>query len=384
MSDPNSRVLQAVNEVIEQGPEVGMQVAAYLNGELVVDVHAGVADEESGRPVDADTIFTVFSATKGVAATALHLQAERGLIEYDAPMVKYWPEFGANGKESATVLHALTHRAGVPQMPDGTTAEQICDWDGMVSAIAALTPEWTPGERTGYHGYTFGWLVGELVRRTDPQHRPFGQFVQDEICGPLGMDSFWMGIPDEAEPRCARLINTPPPAPDAPTPPPDALIFRAIPRSIGTTQEVFGRPDVRRACIPGAGGITDARSLARHYALLAGLGTLDGTRLLSPERVRLASSLQTDEVDAAMGRPVRKGMGYFLAGPDATGAVGPMGPNPAGFGHPGAGGSIGFCDPDAGLAVAIAKNRMLAPMSPEENTVLKVANAVREALSVTA
>ena len=384
MSDPNSRVLAAVNEVIERGPEVGMQVAAYLRGELVVDVWAGVADEETGRPVDANTIFTAFSATKGVAATALHIQAERGLIDYGAPMVKYWPEFGAHGKEGATVLHALTHRAGVPQMPEGTTAEQLCDWEGMVRAIAALTPEWTPGERTGYHGYTFGWLVGELVRRTDPQRRPFGQFVQDEICGPLGMDSFWMGIPDTAESRCARLINTPAPAPGAPTAPPDALIFRAIPRNLGTTQEVFGRPDVRRACIPGAGGITSARSLARHYAMLAGLGSFDGVRLLSEERVRLVSGLQTDEVDAAIGRPIRKGMGYFLAGADATGAVGPMGPNPAGFGHPGAGGSIGFCDPDAGLAVGIAKNRMLAPMSPEENTVLKVANAVREALAVTA
>jgi len=384
MSDPNSRVLAAVNEVIERGPEVGMQVAAYLRGELVVDVSAGVADEETGRPVDADTIFTVFSATKGVAATALHIQAERGLIDYGAPMVKYWPEFGAHGKEGATVLHALTHRAGVPQMPEGTTAEQLCDWEGMVRAIAALTPEWTPGERTGYHAYTFGWLVGELVRRTDPARRPFGQFVQDEICGPLGMDSFWMGIPDTAESRCARLINTPAPAPGAATPPPDALIFRAIPRDLSTTQEVFGRPDVRRACIPGAGGITSARSLARHYAMLAGLGSFDGVRLLSEERVRLVSALQTDELDAAIGRPIRKGMGYFLAGPDVTGAVGPMGSNPAGFGHPGAGGSIGFCDPDAGLAVGIAKNRMLAPMSPDENTVLKVANAVREALAVTA
>lgn len=384
MPDPNVRVLAAVNEVIERGPEVGMQVAAYLNGELVVDVFAGVADEESGRPVDADTAFTVFSATKGVAATALHIQAERGLIDYADPMVTHWPEFGAQGKAGATVLDALTHRAGVPAMPPGTTAEQMCEWDGIVAAIAALEPEWKPGERTGYHAYTFGWLVGELVRRTDPLHRPFGQFVQDEICEPLGMDSFWMGIPDAVEARCARLINTPAPPPGSPTPPPDALIFRAIPPTIGVTQEVFGRPDVRRACIPGAGGITTARSLARHYTLLAGLGTVDGVRLLSQERVRRASSLQTEDVDATIGRPVRKGMGYFLGGADDTGAVGPMGPNPAAFGHPGAGGSIGFCDPTAGLAVGITKNRMLAPMTPEENTVLTVANAVREALSIPA
>jgi CubicO group peptidase (beta-lactamase class C family) len=251
----------------------------------------------------------------------------------------------------------------------------------MVTAIEDLAPVWEPGTKTGYHAYTFGWIVGELVRRTDPQNRPFGRFVQEEISDPLGMDSFWMGIPDAAEPRCARLINTPPPAADAAVPPPDALILRAIPAQVGVIQEVWGRADVRRACIPGAGGITDARSLARHYAMLAGLGELDGVRLLSEQRVRQISALQTDAVDEVIGQPVRKGMGYFLGGGDPE-SVGPMGTNPAAFGHPGAGGSIGWADPDYGLAVAIVKNRMLAPPTPEENPVVTIAQAVRSALGV--
>lgn len=379
--DAQTAVEAAVRQAIDDGPEVGVRVAAYLNGELVVDVSAGVADQEDGRPVDDGTVFTVFSATKGVAATALHVQAERGLIAYDAPMVDYWPEFAAHGKSAATVLDAVTHRCGVPLMPDGSTAEEMCDWDGMVAAIEGLPPVWEPGTKTGYHAYTFGWIVGELVRRTDPQHRPFGRFVQEEICDPLGMDSFWMGIPDAAEPRCARLINTPPPPADAPPPPPDALILQAIPAQVGVIQEVFGRPDVRRACIPGAGGITDARSLARHYAMLAGLGELDGVRLLSEERVMQISTLQTDDVDQVIGQPVRKAMGYFLGGGDPE-DLGPMGANPAAFGHPGAGGSIGWADPDHGLAVAIVKNRMLAPPTPAENPVVAIAQAVRSALEI--
>ena len=379
MADPADAVRPVVEEAVATGPELGLQVVAYLDGELVVDVWAGLADPDDQRPMTAETICTVFSATKAVAATALHVQAERGLIEYTAPIATYWPEFAAYGKGEATVLDALTHRTGVPQMPEGVTAEDMCVWDGMVESIAALEPLWEPGKKTGYHAYTFGWIVGELVRRTDPETRPFSRFVQEEICDPLGMDSFWMGIPDSAEARCATLINTPPPAPDAPLPDPDALILRAIPPQIGVVQEVFGRADVRRACIPGAGGITNARSLARHYAMLACGGTLDGVRLLSEERVRQIRTKQAgpDDEVIPMAGPL-KGMGYFLGGNPAS-IAGPMGANPNAFGHPGAGGSIGWAEPDRGLGVAIVKNRMLASAGAAENRVLAIANAVRAA-----
>jgi CubicO group peptidase (beta-lactamase class C family) len=374
--DANAAVQRAIEQLVEQGTEIGLQVCAYLGGKLVVDCWTGLADEASGRKVDGDTLFTVFSATKGIAATALHIQAERGRIAYDDPIVRHWPEFGAHGKERATVLDALTHRTGVPQMPDGCTPEMMCDWEAMVAAIAAQEPLWEPGTRSGYHAYTYGWIVGELVRRTDKYRRAFGVFVQDEICAPLGIDSLWMGIPDEAEPRVATLKNMPPPPADAPV---SALMPRAIPPNLGVTQEVFGRPDVRRAAIPGAGGITNARSLARHYAMFAGRGELDGVRLLSADRVDQVRSLQTDEVDAVIGLAVRKGMGYFLSGGSYP-SVAPMGAREGAFGHPGAGGSIGWADPEAGLAVAICKNRMRAAASQPEHSLLPVAQALRAAL----
>lgn len=377
MADANAIMQAEIDSQVAKGPEIGLQVAAYVDGELVVDCWAGLADETTGRKVDGDTIFTVFSATKGVAATALHIQAERGLVDYEAPIASYWPEFGAKGKGACTVRDALTHRCGVPQMPQGTSPEQMCDWEGMTKAIAELEPVWEPGTKAGYHAYTYGWLVGEIVRRTDPKARSFGQFVQDEICAPLGIDSLWMGIPDEVEPRVAKLTNTPPPPPGAPAPP--DLLFKSIPLDLGVTQEIFGRPDVRRSCHPGAGGIMNARGLARHYAMLAQGGELDGVRLLSPERVDQVRQLQSDEKDEVIGFPYRRGLGYFLGQSELPG---PIGSKLGAFGHPGAGGSVGWCDPDQRFAAAILKNRMLAPLTPEENTVKQVADVLRQALGI--
>jgi CubicO group peptidase (beta-lactamase class C family) len=374
--DVQRAVEQAMDGALDRG-EIGLQVAVYLHGELVTDAARGVADWETGRTVDSETLFTVFSATKGVAATALHIAAERGLLAYDRPVADYWPEFGAAGKERTTMRHVLTHAAGVPCMPD-CTAEQMCDWAWMCRSIASMAPTWEPGTKHGYHAYTFGWLVGELVVRTDPAQRPFGQWLQEEICQPLGIDSLWMGIPDRVEPRVARLRNTVPPANAAP-PPADALILKAIPPSLGVTQEVFGRPDVRRSCHPGAGGIMNARSLARHYALLAGHGELNGVRLLSPERVDQMRTLQSDAIDEVIGQPYRRGLGYWLGGEPLNSNSAIFGSNPGALGHPGAGGSIGWADPDTGLAAAILKNRMLAPATPADNPLVAIAAAIRKA-----
>jgi CubicO group peptidase (beta-lactamase class C family) len=385
MADANEAVRQVIARAVAEGQEIGIQVAAYLDGRLVVDAWGGLADETTGRPVDGDTLFPVFSATKGVAATALHLQAERGLVEYDRPIAHYWPEFGVKGKERATVRDALVHRVGIPQMPEGTTPELMCDWEHMVRAVAELEPLWEPGTRSGYHAYTFGWIVGEIVRRTDPARRPFGRFVQEEVCAPLGLDSLFLGIPDAVEPRVAKLTNAPPPPPGAPALPPDALLFRAIPPHLGTNQETFGRPDVRRSCHPAAGGIMNARSLARHYAMLAGGGALDGVRLLSPERVAMLYVLQSDETDAVIGTPYRRGLGYWLGGEPPAGVPGAgsaMGRNPHAFGHPGAGGSVGWADPDARLAVAIVRNRMRGAPTGDWNPILTIAETIRTELGV--
>ncbi len=348
---------QAIETAIREHGEVGLQVAVSHHGELVVDAWGGIADETTGRKVDGDTLFPVFSVVKAVTATALHIQAERGLIEYDQPIARYWPEFAAQGKEQATIRDALSHRLGIPQMPDGVTPELMSDYDWMVDQLARLKPRFESGTDNGYMCYTFGWVIAECVRRTDPHHRPFGTFVQEEICGPLGITDLWLGIPDRVASRVARLKNsTPRPLP------PDLPIFAAIPPQVATVEEVFGRPDVRRSCIPGANGIMNARSAVRLFALLANGGALDGVRLLSEERMRTFSVPRpdTDRPDTILGFPVRVGTAGFWLGGDVS-AEYPyrlVGGNPRTLCHPGAGGSIGWADPDARLAVAICHNRM--------------------------
>jgi len=383
-ANANSIVQEAVNAAIREGGEIGLQVAAYVDGERVVDVWGGLADETTGRTVNGDTLFPVFSVTKAVTATALHIQAERGLVDYDTPIAHYWPEFGAHGKEKGTVRDALTHRIGIPQMPEGVTPELMCDWEWMVRQLADTKPLFTPGTKSAYLAYTFGWIIGEVVRRTDPKRRPFGRFVQEEICAPLGIESLWLGIPDEVEPRVAKLTNIPRPAPGAPGLPPEALIPIAIPPQVGVIQKVFGRPDVRRACIPGAGGIMNARSAARFFAMLANGGELGGVRLLSEERVRSfrVPRPNGEEFDPVVWRVLNLGMGGFWLGGESPSAPPVVGRNPHTICHPGAGGSIGWADPDARLAVAICHNRMFDAPTPEGNPFVPIGNAVREALGV--
>jgi CubicO group peptidase (beta-lactamase class C family) len=383
-ANANRIVQQAVDAAIHEGGEIGLQVAAYVDGERVVDVWGGLADETTGQKVDGDTLFPVFSVTKAVTATALHIQAERGLVDYDTPIVHYWPEFAAHGKDRGTVRDALTHRIGIPQMPEGATPELMCDWDWMVQQLADTKPLFEPGTKSAYLAYTFGWIIGEIVRRTDAKERPFGTFVQEEICAPLGIDSLWIGIPDEVEPRVAKLTNIPPPSPGAPGLPPESLIPIAIPPQVGTTQKVFGRPDVRRACIPGAGGIMTAGSVAKFFAMLAQGGELDGVRLLSEERVRSfsVSRPNREEFDPVVWRVLNLGMGGFHLGGESPPAPPVVGRNPHIICHPGAGGSIGWADPDARLAVAICHNRMFNAPTPEGNPFVPIGNAVREALEV--
>src|ERR1700751_1674381 len=206
-TNPNSMVQEAVDAAISKRGEIGLQVVAYVDGKQVVDVWGGLADITTGRQVDADTLFPVFSVTKAVTAVALHIQAERGLVDYAMPIAHYWPEFGAHGKDKATVYDALTHRLGVPIMPLGVTPELMCDWDWMVQRIADMNPLFEPGPKAAYMSYTFGWVIGEVVRRTDPRSRQFGTFIQEEISQPLDLDSLWVGIPDAVEARVATLTN---------------------------------------------------------------------------------------------------------------------------------------------------------------------------------
>jgi len=387
-TDPNIIVQQAVDTAIGERGEIGLQVAAYMDGKPVVDVWSGLADETTSKEVDADTLFPVFSVTKAVTSVALHIQAERGLVDYGMPVAHYWPEFGAHGKSKGTVYDALTHRIGVPIMPLAVTPELMCDWDWMVQRIADMRPLYEPGTKAAYMSYTFGWVIGEIVRRTDRKERPVGTFIQEEICQPLGIDSLWVGIPHEVEPLVAKLTNMPPIPPGAPGMAPEALSPLAIPSQVGTTEEVFGRSDVRRACIPGAGGIMNARSAARFFAMLAQGGELDGVRLLSEERVRLFSVPRPPcDYDYVQGVPHNGSIGGFHLVASIGDAAPPAsmvaaGRNPRTFGHPGAGGSIGWADPDAHLAVAITHNRMFRAATAEENPFVPIGQAVRKALGV--
>jgi CubicO group peptidase (beta-lactamase class C family) len=368
-------VRQAVDEAVASGAESGLQVVAYHRGRKVIDLCAGLADPATGRPVRPDTLFNVFSVTKAVTATALHIQAERGLVDYDAPIADYWPQFAVHGKAGATVRHALTHRTGVPQMPEGVTPEMMCDWAAMTAAIADLPPLAPPGETTLYQSMTFGWIVGEIVRRTDPGGRDFRRFVLDEIAAPLGLDDLWLGIPDEAELRVARLSDR---NEGDPVPPDTTLWARSMPAAVALVPRVFERPDVRRACIPGVGGIFTARDEARFWAMLAEGGALDGVRLLSAERVASFSALRDngDEPDPVMfGVPIPISVGgYWLGGHRVT--------SPRALWHPGAGGSIGWADPDHRLAVAVCHNRMFNTRDPDADPILPITRAVVRALEL--
>lgn len=365
----NRRIRALLDELVAAGREVGLQVAAYLNGRPVLDAWAGSADRQAGRSVDGDTLFTVYSTGKGVVATAVHLLAERDKLDYDAPIATYWPEFAANGKERVTVRDALTHRSGIPQMPEGLVAEDLLDWEKMVAAVARLKPIFPPGTTTAYHALTYGWILGEVVRRADG--RDLGRFVLEEFCQPLGMGDLYFGIPEDAVPRVARLER--PEGGGAPEPPPDALSARAAPRDLSW---ILAAPPGWRAQIPGGNMVASARSLARFYAAL--IGEVDGVRLLPASRTAIATELQTAEVDAGLGVAVNKGLGYFLGGLPTSAS----GPRLSAFGHSGFGGSIGFADPAAGLAVGFAKTLLTTDADPAQSTTLLICDRVREALGV--
>ncbi len=386
--------------------EVGLQVAVYHRGELLVDTWAGMADLEAGRAVGADTLFPVFSVTKSFTAVALHIQAERGLIDYDAPVARYWPEFATNGKGAITVRHVLSHRSGVPQMPDGVTLETMLDWDWMISGIEAMKPLFAADEASSYQAYVFGWYVGELVRRTDPAHRSIDRFIREEICEPLAISEFFMGLPEALEPRVARLYNVAfgggapagaeaepmalSTAPSSHTRPSAALapyMALAIPSAVATGPVNYNRRDVHAGVHPGAGGIASARAVARLYAMLANGGELDGVRILRPETVRALTVLRKSpyELDRVVGRVAILGQGGFWLGSDHPGAEAAVGTSNSVLCHPGAGGSIGWGDTATGLAVAIAHNRMFSRIeTPDQQPWIAIGDAARDMVSAAA
>lgn len=369
----------AVSRALARG-EVGLQVAVYHDSELVANAFDGLADEAKGTKVDASTVFVLASVTKAVTATALHMQVERGLVEYERPVAHYWPEFGLHGKERGTVFDALSHRLGVPIFPWNATPESICHWDWVVDHIARSHPLYEPGTKNCYHTATFGYVLGEIVRRTDPKGRSFGRFVQEEIFAPLGIDSFWLGIPDEVQSRVANDAAIRRPVTDKPGVLSGFDNVVVVPPQVELGR-VSGLPKVRSACRPSSGGIADAHSVARFFAMLANGGELDGVRLLSDDRVRLFTAQRPPGWDLRMGENVRiSTAGFWLPHPIA-GHSAPMGGGSQVFGHPG-GGNLAWCDMKHRLAVGITSNRRDGRETAEENPLTEVADSIRAALGI--
>jgi CubicO group peptidase (beta-lactamase class C family) len=271
----------------------------------------------------------------------MHVMAEKHKVSYDMPIVKVWPEFGQNGKEAATLRHALSHQTGVPQTPVGYTPDWLPDWDRMCRGIAALKPMYPIGQRTAYHSLNYGYINGEILRRVDG--RTIAQFLQDEICRPLGINGIYLGVPDRELHRVAVLTDAPPA--------PAEYDARMVGEPAGSSvAKVFNRREVQQASIPGSGGIMSARGLARHYAMLANWGELDGVRVLPEARVRAGIELQSYEWDEVYWIRARRALGY-RRGRD----TGPLASEDA-FGHVGGGGSFGYADPARRLGIGFTKN----------------------------
>ena len=354
MENVQQQVQEALDELVESGTERGLQVAVYREGEQVVDAVAGIADPETGRPVASDTPFYAYSVGKGAASTAAHVLVERGLFGYDTPVVELWPEFGAHGKESATVRHVLTHTVGVPGIPADTTPEDLCDWDKMCSAIADAEPWWEPGTKIAYHAYPFGYIVGEIVRRATG--RPISQVLKEDVAGPLSVaDELYFGMPEPELHRLARLEDEEGSEEFLASMPDDSPFFKLGPRPTTPTAEFGNRKDILMADIP-AGGKTSARATARMYAAL--IGEVDGVRLVSPERLREISAAAFRGTDEIMGNPVTWALGYSIGqlGSDAQ-------LTPTVFGMGGVGGSFAYADTATDVAFALTKNRLTADFS---------------------
>jgi CubicO group peptidase (beta-lactamase class C family) len=353
-----------VRNFAERG-EVGASVSVMLGGVMVVDLWGGVADPATGTPWRKDTLVHVWSCTKGVTALAAHILASRGQLDLDAPVVHYWPEFAQNGKQNTTVEMLMSHKAGVPAIRAPLPPGALYDWDFMVETLAAEAPFWEPGTRHGYHALTFGFLVGELVRRISG--KPLDQFVRDEITGPLRLD-LWMGLPASEDHRVAPSLPAPPPS----APPFPNWLLQALSDPTSVPALVFfnnggylnpGEADTRaarEAVIGATGAITNARNLARLYAELA--------RPRVPWRPRLVN----DASLVRMGRTISAGNDVFGSIPSrfACGYIKSMDNRrgtPANqdsgilsedaFGHSGFGGSLGFADPRTSLSFGYAMNQ---------------------------
>ncbi|MFI5317493.1 MAG: serine hydrolase domain-containing protein [Myxococcota bacterium] len=348
-----------VREVFEQSfasGEVGASVAVALDGELVVDLWGGHRDAARAKPWQRDTIANVYSTTKGMTAICANRLVEAGRLDLDAPVASYWPEFAQAGKGNIPVRWLLCHKAGLAAIREQLPRGAHRDWKFMTQALAAESPWWEPGSAHGYHALTYGYLVGEVVRRIDG--RSLGAYFREELSAPLGLD-FHIGFGPGLDARAAEILPAPPSPPGVPNPfaaaaqNPESLVGRVFANPALGPGEVNTR-EWRAAGISAANGHGTARGLARIYGALATDGALDGVQVLSPAQIARANTEHAFGLDQVLA-PLhsRFGLGFMLTQPMI-----PFGPNPRSFGHPGAGGSIAFADPDGRLGFAYVMNQM--------------------------
>ncbi|MEV8615197.1 serine hydrolase domain-containing protein [Amycolatopsis sp. NPDC051373] len=355
MGELQDRVQRRLDTLVDTGAETGLQVAVYEDGALVVDAVAGTA--EPGRPLTSGTPIFSFSTAKNVAATLAHLLVARGFLDYDSPVTDLWPEFGAHRKATATLRHVLTHTVGLPAMPREITPRELPDWSRVCESLAAAQPRWPAGTATGYHSYTFGYLVGELARRATG--RSMSELLREWITAPLGIEGqLYFAAPEEELAGFARLEQQTSRWPAAPI---------LAPWESRPSADFGNTGTILRADIPSVGTAT-AHGLAAMYNAV-----LQGT-LLDSARLTELSALAFEGTDQVFGNPARMALGFPI------GRIGaPAEENSAAFGWPGGGGSYAYADPARGVAFALTKTRLV----PNFDTALSVTAILADHLSGT-
>ena len=364
-------VREVFSQRIQDGHEVGAAIAFTLNGESVVDLWGGHTDKAKTQPWEQDTLVNTYSTTKGMTAICAHRLVEQGRLDLDAPVTKYWPEFGQAGKEAIPVSWLLSHQGGIPAIRKSMPEGSLYDWGAMCDGLAESEPWWTPGTKHGYHPVTFGHLVGEVLRRIDG--RSVGQMFREDVAEPLQAD-FHIGLDAKHDARTSDMIGGLVPDQDkkkdgeksAGPKPTGAMadFMRDMTDPTTMVGSAFNNPPIRTGAvnsrewraaeIPAANGHGTARALARIYGALSIGGEVDGVRILEADSIVRARTEQCSGPDATLaGMPMRYGLGFMLQSPFM-----PLSPSTNAFGHPGAGGSIGMADPDAGVGFGFTMNKM--------------------------
>lgn len=346
--------------------ELGASVAVTVGGETVVDLWGGFKDSERSRPWEEDTVCLVMSCTKGAAALCAHMLAAEGALDFDSPVSRYWPEFAQGGKEGVLVRHVLSHQAGLPAVRTPLKPGAFYDWDYMAQVLASEEPFWRPGSKHGYHGMTWGFLVGEIVRRASGVS--IGEYFRTHVAEPLGID-FAIGLPDSEHGRVSHLNPAAEPAPGDPLPR-FLLLALTEPTSVqglmmGNTggyfmPEEWDQPHALRAELPSTGGVANGRALAGMYRAVVHDRRVGEVRFGPEDLARMGAVQSAATDDDVLFAPGRWTLGFNKGAVTPEGVVPParIVLSEEAFGHPGHGGSIGFADPGCDMSFGYAMNQM--------------------------